>query len=178
MGIFHRDKRKGLVNKGKDLSELQGVPYGTFRCDVCKFVWPKVCLCGAIVDAADKPPKVCALCGVCAIWLGFGEYHFPQGLCVNLTEEQREKIEALHRELDIRSKELGETAETSREKLLANNVEGGLGLVHDFLENIPNLREFLRLRLSLSPRNILDLSDRLSRGEFVAPSEIEKVDKG
>lgn len=171
MRIFRRNKRKGL-------SELQGVPYGTFRCDVCKFVWPGICLCGTVADAADNPPKVYALCGICAIWLGFEEYRFPQGLCVNFTREQREKIKALHKELDIRSKEIGEIAETSREKFLASNVEGGLGLVHDFLDQIPNLRELLRLRLSLSPKNIIDLSDRLTRGEFVAPSEIKKVNKG
>lgn len=171
MKLFRRRKKEGL-------SELQGVPDGTFRCDVCKFVWPKICLCGAVVDAADNPPKVYTLCGICAIWLGFGEYRFPQGLAFNFTGEQRETIKALHKELDIRSKEMGEIAETSKEKFLASNVEGGLGLVHDFLEQIPNLRELLRLRLSMSPQNIIDLSDRLTRGEFVAPFEIEKVNKG
>lgn len=171
MKFFRRKKRESL-------SELQGVPRGTFRCDVCKFVQPLVCLCGAVADAADNPPKVYTLCGVCAIWLGFGESRFPQGLCFNLSGEQREKIKALHNERDIADKEIEEVERTSREKLLAGDAEGGLGVVHDFLERAPNLRELERLRFSLSPQNLIDLSGRLTRGEFVDPSEIEKVNKG
>lgn len=158
MKFFRRKKKESL-------SDLQGVPDGTFRCDVCKFVWPQICLCGAVVDAADNPPKAYTLCGICAIWLGFDEYRFPQGLCFNFSEEQREKIDTLHKELDVCSKDIGQI------------VEGRLDLAHDFLKQIPNLREFLRLRLSLSPQNIVDLSDRLTRGEFVAPSEIKKANK-
>jgi hypothetical protein len=159
MGIFRR-------KKSKSLSELQGVPDGTFRCDVCRFVWPKICLCGSVVDAADDPPKVYVLCSICAVWLGFGEYRFPQGLCFNFTEEQRERINTFQKELDICSKGLGQI------------VEGELDLAHDFLGQIPNLREFLRLRSSLFPQNLIDLSGKLTRGEFVARSEIEKVNKG
>ena len=84
----------------------------------------------------------------------------------------------MHKELDIRSKELEHTARISGRQLSDGNVEGGPGLVHDFLEQIPNLRELLRLRLSLSSKSIIDLSDRLTRGEFVADSEIEKVNQG
>ena len=159
MRLFHRKKKESL-------SALQGVPDDTFRCDVCKFVYPIVCLCGAVADAVDNPPKVYTLCGICARWLGFNEYRFPQGLCFNFTEEQREKINTLHKELDICRKELG----------LIDNF--GIDLSLDFLGQVPNLREFLRLRLSLSPQNIIDLSDRLTRGEFVAPTEIGQVNKG
>jgi len=180
------DVEKGLImrlfhhNKRKDLSELQGVPPGTFRCDVCKFVLPIICFCGAVADAADKPPKVYVLCGVCAIWLGFGEFRFPQGLCFNFSGEQREKIRALHKELDIAiaNKELEETARISGEKFLAGDAEGGLGVVHDYLERTPNLRELSLLRFSLLGEDICDLSGRLTRGEFVAPYEIEKMNKG
>ena len=170
MKFFRRKKRESL-------SELQGVPEGTFRCDVCKFVLPAVCLCGAVADAADNPPRVYTLCGVCAIWLGFGEPQFPQGLCVNFSGEQRERIKALRKELDIADKELEESERTSREKLLADDVEGGLGVVHVFLGRVPNLRELFRLRFSLLPENIIDLSARLTREEFVDSSEIKKVNK-
>lgn len=159
MRLFRRTKKQSL-------SESQGVPDGTFRCDVCKFVYPKICLCGVVIDAVDDTSKAYTLCGICAIWLGFGEYRFPQGLCFNFSEEQREKIKNLHKELDICSKELGQI------------VEFGIDLSHSFLENIPNLREFLRLRVSISPPNIVNLSDKLTRGESVAPPEIEKANKG
>jgi hypothetical protein len=119
-----------------------------------------------VADAVDNPPKVYTLCGICARWLGFNEYRFPQGLCFNFTEEQREKINTLHRELDMLRKELG---------VIDNfGVDFSLGV----LGQIPNLRDFLRLRLSLSPQNIIDLSDRLTRGEFVAPTEISQANKG
>jgi len=168
MRFFHRKKKASL-------SELQGVPEGTFRCDVCTFVLPEVCLCGAVADAADNPPKVYTLCGVCAKWL-FGIFDFPQGLCFNFSEEQREKIRALHKELDIVDKDLEETmsfsialANTDREKALEK--------AHEFLEGVPNLREIVRLRFSLLPENIIDLSGRLTRGQVVDPSEIEKANK-
>lgn len=159
MGLFHHRKKE-------DLSSLQGVPDGTFRCDICKFIYPKICLCGVVIDAVDNTSKSYILCGNCAMWLGFNEYRFPQGLCFNFTEEQREKINTLHKELNICRKELG----------LIDNF--GIDLSLDVLEQIPNLREFLRLRLSLSPRNIIDLSDRLTRGEFVTPTEISQANKG
>jgi len=159
MRLFHRKKKESL-------SSLQGVPDDTFRCDVCRFVYPAVCLCGAVADAVDNPPKVYTLCGICARWLGFNEYRFPQGLCFNFTDEQRDKIDTLHKELDVCKKELG----------LIDNF--GIDLSLDFLQQVPNLREFLRLRLSLSPENIIDLSDRLTRGEFVGRFEIDKVNKG
>ena len=172
MGLFCRKKKESL-------SGLQGVPDGTFRCDVCRFVLPQICICGAVVDAADGlPPKTYTLCGVCAIWLGFEEPRFPQGFSVNFSKEQREKIRALHNERDIADKEIEDIERTSREKLLAGDAEGGLGVVHDFLERAPNFREFIRLRFSLLPQNIFDLSGRLTRGEFVDSAEIKKVNKG
>lgn len=168
---FFRCKKK------KNLSELQSVPDGTFRCDVCKGVQPLVCLCGTVLDAAGSPPNAYVLCGVCAVWLGFGEFRFPQLLCFNFSEEQREKIEALHKELDIADKEMEETARISGEKLLSGDVKGGLDRVHGYLEQTPNLRDLVRLRFSLLPENIIDLSRRLTKGEFVDPSEIRKANK-
>ena len=170
MGFFRRKKRESL-------SELQGVPDGTFRCDVCKFVLPIVCFCGSVADGLDNPPKVYILCGVCSIWLGFREFHFPQGLRSNLSEEEREKIRVLHKEIDIANKELGGAVSLSI-NLANTDREKGLEIVHEFLEQVPNLRELVRLRLSLLPQPIFDLSDRLTRGEFVDPSEIKKANKG
>ena len=158
MRLFRRKKKESL-------SSLQGVPDDTFRCDVCKFIYPKICFCGVVLDAVDNTSKSYTLCGNCAMWLGFNEYRFPQSLCFNFTEEQRGKIDTLHRELDICKKELG----------LIDNF--GIDLSLDFLGHVPNLREFLRLRLSLLPENIINLSDRLTRGEFVAPTEINQANK-
>jgi hypothetical protein len=160
--FFHRKKTKGL-------SELQGVPDGTFRCDVCRFVQPLVCLCGAVADAAgDLPPKTYILCGVCARWLGFKEPRFPQGLCFNFSAEQREKIRALHEELDTADNEISLLTITTA------NV-GCLENLHEFLERVPNLRQLIRFRSSLLSEDIIELSGRLTRGESVATSEIGKV---
>lgn len=167
MRFFRRKKKESL-------SELQGIPSGTFRCDVCKFVQPLVCLCGAVADGLDKPPRAYTLCGICARWLGFEEFRFPQGLCFNFSQEQREKIRALHEELVIAEKELKNTTSLS---IALTNAERDKGLeaVHEFLERVPNLKELERLRFSLLPENLIDLSGRLSRGEFVDPAEIENV---
>jgi hypothetical protein len=165
MGFFSHKKKESL-------SELQGVPDGTFRCDVCKFVLPQICLCGAVADATDNPPKAYTLCGVCAIWLGFGEFRFPQGLYFNFTEEQREKIRAFHKELDIFKKEIDGIV------LKANPSDEYLEEIHDFLAQVPNFRELILLRFSLLPQNILDLSGRLTRGEEVDLPEIKKANKG
>ena len=162
MEFFRRKKKESL-------SELQGVPDGTFRCDVCKLVQPFVCLCGTVVDGLDNPPKTYTLCGVCTIWLGFGEFRFPQGLCFTFSEEQREKIRALHKELDIVKKEMDGVV------LNVNPSAEYLEEIHEFLEQMPNLRELVRLRFSLLPENVIDLSGRLTRGEFVDPSEIKKA---
>ena len=125
---------------------------------MCKFVLPIVCLCGSVVDAKDNPPKVYTLCGVCAMWLGFGAFRFPQGLRFNLSEEERERIRALNNERDIADKEIKEVERTSREKLLAGDAEGGLGVVHDFwsghqiLENSPDCVSLYYLEIFLTFR--------------------------
>jgi len=161
MRLFNR-------KKGRSLSELQSVPDGTFRCDVCRFVQPLVCLCGGVADGLDKPPKSYTLCGVCAMWLGFGETRFPGGLLFNLSEKERTKIRILHEELDMvgRNSALLPTSSATAD---------GLENVPKTLERLPNLRELVRLRSSLLRSTILSLSDRLTRGEPVDASEIEKA---
>ena len=51
----------------------------------------------------------------------------------------------------------------------------GLEDIHEFLEQVPNLKELVRLRSSLLRKDIIEISGRLTRDEFVEPSEIEKV---
>ena len=138
---------------------------------MCKFVQPAICICGAVADALDNPPRVYTICGICAIWLGFGEFRFPQGLRFNLSEEEREKIRALHKELDIVKRKLDGVM------LNVNPSAEYLEEIHEFLEQVPNWRGLVRLRSSLLPENIIDLSGKLTRGEFVDPSEIEKANK-
>ena len=145
---------------------------------MCRFVQPLICLCGTVIDAKTDSPSTYILCGSCALWLGFEEPRFPQGLCFNFSEEHREKIKALREELNIADKRIEETVRTSKEELLAGDIEGGLGEVQDFLRRTPNLRELLRLRFSLLPENIIDLSGRLTRGELVDSAEIKKVNRG
>jgi len=162
VGLFHRKKKERL-------SELQGVPDGTFRCDVCRFVYPSICLCGTVVDTVSGlPPKTYILCGGCAMWLGFREPRFSQGLCFNFSEEQRQKIKPLHKELEIVEKEIALLIKTNS---YTDNLE-------EFLEGMPNLKELVRLRFSLLPQDIIDLSDRLTRSEFVDPAEIKEANKG
>jgi hypothetical protein len=157
------------------LSELQGVPEGTFRCDVCKFVQPVVCLCGAVADKnsgwdkySSRTPKeteavLYELCGVCAIWLGFGKTRFPQGFNFGFDDEQHKKINALHKELEILKGTL--------DKILALPAKDYEGL-HELSSQISNFNELNRLRWSMLPEKIRELSDKLTRGERVDPSEI------
>lgn len=167
---FPRRKRK------ESLSELQGVPEGTFRCDVCKFIQPSICICGTVIDAEnDLPPKTYILCSVCALWLGSREPRFPQGLCFNFSDEQREKIRVLCKELDISNKDLEKTISIV---LASSDSEEGRDSVRRYLERVPNSRELNNLRFSLLPQSIIDLSSRLTRGETVDPYEIMRANEG
>jgi ssDNA-binding Zn-finger/Zn-ribbon topoisomerase 1 len=163
------------------LSELQGVPEGTFRCDVCKFVQPFVCLCGAVADKnsgwdkySSRTPKeteavLYELCGVCAIWLGFGKTRFLQGVWFGgFSDEQHEKINALHKELEIR-----EDIFKKVDALRPRDFEG----LHELNSQIQNFHELNRLRWSMLPEKIRELSDKLTRGERVEPSEISSCQK-
>ncbi len=170
MGLFRRKKKKSL-------SETQGVPDDTFRCDVCRFIQPVICLFGSVVDTVDDlPSETYIVCVSCAKWLGYEEYSFPQGLCFNFTEEQRKKIEALKKEFDVIGHELKNETLLSIGLAYIDKVKA-IDEIHYFLSIIPNARELIQLRLSILPPNIIDLSDRLTRGELVEASEIEKANK-
>jgi hypothetical protein len=153
MGLFHRKK------KVPSLSESQGVPEGTFRCDVCGLVQPAAYLCGCVLHGHDGelPQGAYALCGPCALWLGFGESRFPQGLCFHFTEDQVTRIVSLRKET----------------KSLA--VEAW---PDESLPALPNALELSKLRIRLVPEHIQSLVNKLSRGEFVDPAEIEKANRG
>lgn len=177
MKLFHRKKRENL-------SKSQSVPEGTFRCDVCRFIQPSICLCGAVADASDNPPRVYTLCGVCALWLGLGTSHFPRGLLFNFSEKQRGKIEALHQEIDnsgsfgVISDKITALANDSIEKLrTTDNHDESLEKTPEFLKTVPNLRALIRFRFSLLNNDLIELSGRLTRGEFVDPREIKKANK-
>jgi len=171
------------------IAQIDGIPEGTFRCDVCKFVYPAVCICGGVIAANsgwDEYPfrktngtaSYYTLCGVCAIWLGFKETRFPwirfkdglypQGLCFNFSDEQREKINALHKELEI--------SKVSFENILTLPPKDYKGL-HELISQIPNFNELNQLRWSLLRKEIRELSDKLTRGEHVNPSDISSCQK-
>ena len=199
-------KCKGQVKV--TLAQLQGVPEGTFRCDVCKFVYPDVCLCGTVIDKSgwDEYPSrktsgtatTYTLCGICAVWLGFkdtrcpwiGSKHglYPAGVCFSFSDEQRNKINTLHKELElnkvinerVRSLALqGFTAELdkqSQEKTLAlpdKEYKELCGLVSQTL----NYKSIQHLRGTLIPKNIKELSDKITRGEDVDPAGISLINK-
>ena len=162
--------------KRESLSELQGVPNHTFRCEVCKFIMPLNWLCGTVADLpSNSTPKVYILCSVCAIWLGFEMFHFPQGLCHNFTEEQRRAIKALHKELEVADKGLIKAMKKSITYKESGNTEAGLEVIHNFNEKIPHLVTLINLRFDILPNDTREPSDRLTRGEFVDPSEIKKA---
>jgi len=170
-------KCKGRANY--KVTELQGVPEGTFRCEVCKFVYPEMCLGGSIINKnkGEDTLKHKVLCGICALWLGY-ETRFPQcflnyeGLAFRyypLHDEKREKINALHKELEIR-----EDIFKKVDALRPRDFEG----LHELNSQIQNVHELNRLRWSLLPEKLRDISDKLTRGERVDPSDISSYSHG
>ena len=159
--------------------ELQDVPERTFRCEVCKFVYPEMCLGGSIInkDKGEDTLKYKVLCGICALWLGY-ETRFPQcfldyeGLAFRfypLRDEKREKINALHKELEIR--------EDIFKKILTLPAKDYEGL-HELISQIPNFNELNRLRWSRLTEELRNLSDKLTRGEHVDSSVILSCSHG
>jgi len=154
MGLFTRKKKDQMT-----LSGSQGAPEGTFQCDICHLVQPLVCLCGSVVHGTGDGLSngVYHICGACALWLGFGEVRFPQGLCFNFSAEQAVKIASLHRELE----------------LLDHPPLPG-----EPIPTLPNALELAKIRMSVTPEHIQSLTDRLSHGAFVDTAEIQKANKG
>lgn len=170
--------------KPESLSQQQGVPEGTFRCEICGFVQPSVCLCGTAADGAETPARVYTICSTCALWLGMGTSRFPQGTTFNLSDRQREKIAALRAEIekcggfDAIINQI--TASTAFD---AENIRN-IGVVHEnfkqthvFLDSIPTLKGLIKFRFSMLAADFIVLSGRLTRGEPVATKEIKKANK-
>ena len=190
------------------IAQIDGIPEGTFRCDVCKFVYPAVCLCGTVIDKSgwDEYPfrktsgtaTTYTLCGICAVWLGFkdtrcpwiGSKHglYPEGLCFFFSDEQHNKINTLHKELElnkvidemVRALALqGFTSEIdkqSQEKTLAlpdKEYKELCGIISQTL----NYKSIQHLRGTLLPKNIKELSDKITRGEDVDPDGISLINQ-
>jgi hypothetical protein len=177
LNIFHKKHTGGL-------SESQGVPPGTFQCDVCRFVQPVAGLCGTVRDEAGSPPGVYKLCGCCSLWLGLGTSRFQPGLLFAFSDKQRTKIEALHQEFDSLgsfegiSKKISELAEQNVVNIRdTDDPDRNFEKVHRYLETNPNLRRLIKFRFSFLPGDYRDICDRLTRGEPVEPREIKKANK-
>jgi len=182
MKFFRREKRAS-----PSLSELQGVPEGTFRCDVCKHIQPLICIGGGVIDAPievihrtesalrDNPPKSYTLCNTCAIWLGFEEFPSSTQGPPSFSDEQREKIRSLQRELDIAYMQFERAAKIT-DPVGPTNED--FERLHQFLESVPNYREWVRLDAAELPLDIIDLRRRLTNDEAVDLSEIKKANKG
>lgn len=163
-------------------SKHEGVPEGTFRCEVCGLVQPDACLCGVTQDGGDGQPQTGKVCGPCALWLGMGAFRFPNGRPISFSEKQREKIGALQKEiesnggLDSISVKITSLAEDNV-ALTDDNPGDNFKKSQEFLQTMPNLRQLIRLRFSLLNERVLELSGRLTRGEAVNPREIKKANK-
>jgi hypothetical protein len=48
---------------------------------------------------------------------------------------------------------------------------------HVFLDSIPTLKGLIKFRFSMLPANLIELSGRLTRWEYVPPKEIRKANK-
>jgi len=166
------------------LSEFPSVPKGTFRCDVCTFIQPIVYLCGTVIDSADDPPNTYSLCGTCALWLGIGTSRLQRRQIFNFSDKQFEKVQALKKELKAYGSNTGlskNITDLSNEAVeiiqTTDNLDETLGKIRNHLDETPNLRSLIKLRLSHMPITHIALSDRLTNGEFVQPGEIKKANR-
>lgn len=72
MSLFFWRKRKPT------LSEIQGVPDGMFRCDLCDVVQPiNISLAGTIVNRHESSKKAYTVCSLCAFSAGRRFHEFP-----------------------------------------------------------------------------------------------------
>jgi len=170
--------------KSESLSQKQGVPEGTFRCEICGFVQPAACMCGTAADGAETPARVYTICSSCALWLGMGPSRFPQGTTFNLSDRQREKITSLRAEIEkcggfdaIINQITASTAFDAENIRNIGEVHENFKQTHIFLDSIPALRGLIKFRFSMLTADLIELSGRLTRGESVSPREIKKANK-
>jgi hypothetical protein len=121
-------------------------------------VQPLIYLCGSVLHGAGfgLPNQSYCLCGPCALWLGYGEPRFPQGLCFNFTESQAKRIADLREEM----------------KLLQHPPSPGEAIL-----SLPNAQDLTAIRMRLVPEHVQQLVDALSRGDVVDPTAMEKADR-
>jgi hypothetical protein len=170
--------------KTESISEKQGVPEGTFRCEICGFIQPTACHCGTAADGTASPAKVYTICSACALWLGMGTSRFPQGTTFNLSDRQLEKIAALRAEIEkcggfdaIISQITASTAFDAANIRNISEVHENFKQTHVFLDSIPTLKGLIKFRFSMLPANIIEISGKLTRWEYVPPKEIRKANK-
>jgi len=145
MGFFSKDKKPS-----QSLSQLQGVPEGSFRCSVCSHIMPYRCLHGAV---ADKSLGVVHLCVICARWLNVG--YFPQGMMFNFRDETIQSI-----------------------KLLQADIELAKQNKYSIKDYMPRYRDWLAYRDAMLQQGLIDVIDKLTRCVFVEPSLINRINKG
>jgi hypothetical protein len=124
------------------------------------------------------------ICGTCALWLGLGTARFAQGLMFNFSEKQRERIKSLHKEIDNAGgfegiiKQIDSlTNENIGNYRKINDYTESSNKINDFLEKIPVLKGLIKFRFSTLPAEYIELSGRLTRGEFVDYREIKKANR-
>jgi hypothetical protein len=136
-------------------------------------------LAGKVDDDAGEPPRTFTLCGTCALWLGMGTTRFPQGTVFGFSDRQRQKITELEREIE--SAGGFETITRQVDSLTVENIKqdinGSIEMMHDLLGKMPLVKSLIKFRFSSLPDTYLELSARLTRGEFVKPGEIKKANK-
>ena len=172
------------TTKKSSLSEQQGVPEGTFRCDICGFIQPSICLCGTAADKSGVPAKVYTLCGSCALWLGMGTSHFPQGTTANLSDKQLDKIRALRAEIEkcggfsaIINQITASTDFSAVNYRSLSDLNKNFEQTHVFLDSIPTLKGLIKFRFSMLPADFIELTGKLTREEQVAPKEIKRANR-
>jgi hypothetical protein len=171
MNLFRRNPGNATLS--------DALPEGTFRCDACQFVQPTVLLAGRVEDAADNPPRTYTLCGTCALWLGMGTTHFPQGVVFGFSDKQRDKIKALRGEMEAVGgfEKIMRQVDALPVENIKQDVNGSIERMHDFLDKMPLVKSLIKFRFSSLPAAYLELSARLTRGEPVKASEIKKANK-
>ncbi|MCL2679742.1 MAG: hypothetical protein FWF18_05635 [Dehalococcoidia bacterium] len=171
-----------LFRKKPDaLSQRQGVPNGTFRCDVCGFVQPSIGLSGEGLDAAEG--KNLVICGTCALWLGMGTSRLSSVTLFNFSDKQRERITGLKAEMEKLGgpmsfdRQLASMTAGSTTVRIGGGTTANIDKNRRLQESFPHLMSLLKYRLSTLPPEYLDLSARLTHGEPVEPREIKRFNQ-
>jgi len=151
MGFFSKDKKPS-----QSLSQIQGVPEGTFRCAVCTHILPLRCLYGAMNSGRLSSIGIAgsAICVICVRWLEF-PLSPPPLLGLFPTDENLNKI-----------------------KLLQDDINLAKQKKYSIADYMPRYRDWLKYRDYMLQQGLIDVVDKLTRCEFVEPSLINRINKG